>query len=156
MEAKQIGLSEELKVLAKKIDDVKRDNWSLSDESIEAYLIGKDTGKEHFVNSVVESYVEKLNKIQDSVESIYDKLNKNNVECQKAFLRMNPLNFTVVFIIPHKDFHDKVKRKLCYTTSIDERRNINDNDVLTTFRFTCEDNLNTENLRLNGYNATFG
>ena len=156
MVTKQLGLSEELKVLAKKIDDVKRKNWSLTDESIEAYLIGKDKDKENFVNSVVESYVEKLNKVQDSVESIYFKLNKNSVECKKAYLRMNPLNFTVVFVIPHQDFHDRVKRKICYSTSKDERMNINDNDVLTTFRFTCEDNLDAENLRLNGYNATFG
>jgi len=156
METTQNTLVNELKGLAQKISDVKRDNWSLTDETIEAYLIGKNTGKENFINSVVNSYVEKLNRIQDSVESIYTELNESDVNCKRAYMRMNPLNFTVVFVINHDDFHDKTKRKLCHTTSIKERFKIDDNEVMTTFRFACEDKLNSDNLKINGYNAIFG
>jgi len=149
-------LSGELVELAQKIEDVKRTNWSLSDETIEAYLIGKNVGKDKFVNTVINSYVNKLNKIQDSVETIYAKLTKSQIDCKKVFVRMNPMKFSVVFVINDDDFHNKDKRKLCYSTSKSRNLMLDETEMLTTFRFTCEENLDSNNLKLNGYNATFG
>lgn len=150
------SIANDLKVLADKIEAVKRKNWSLSDETIEAYLIGKDKGKNDFVKSVVDSYVNQLNKIQDMVESVYDQLKKNGIVCKTAFMKLRHIDFMVVFVISHDDFHDDKKKRKCYEISKTVKLNLADDEVLTTFRFACDNNLNTDKLEEDGYNAKFG
>jgi hypothetical protein len=149
-------IRQEIVDLQKMLDEVKRDNWDLSDDVIDAYLIGKDNGAKDFISSVVSFYVSKLNTIQLSVESIYSKLIKNKIDCQKALMKINGLDFSVIFIISNNDFHNHNKKKLCYSISQEELIKVSDKEYLLDYMFTCSENLDLNFLELSGYNVKFG
>lgn len=145
----------ELRELSENIDSIKRKNWDVSDEVIEAYIAGKDKGEKDYKKNVITKYINKLQSIQVSVESVYDKLKSKNINCQKAFMRMDAFNFSVIFVIDNSDFVDEDKRKICYQVSKESRSSIDENESLVTFRFTSDQDLNFNLFELNGFDVSF-
>lgn len=139
------------------INWLKDDSVFTADNLIDAYIQGKEKGRNEAFNILRQQLISNIDLAKTTAEKVFDKAISKKIDARSVRIKANGLSqFTALFIVGKDDFISDSFKEV-YTLARKEKNNVTSENFYINFSFMPDTgNINEQALAADGYFLKYG